>query len=118
MARQCEDHMDVARREKFFLTCGDPAFPGAGLTLRAVAVSAAIVEDGGPMPAVGAFVEVTAECGGATPPNGQQHFDVLPTEPVAISFDEASSGDADEIGHLQGRPAHLLLQRERVVQPQ
>ena len=42
--------------------------------------------------------------------NGPQHFDMLPTEPVAISFEESSSRVADEIGHLQRWPAHLLFQ--------
>src|SRR6266851_8697840 len=36
MRRKCEDQMDVARREKFPATRGDPAFAGRGLTLRAV----------------------------------------------------------------------------------
>src|ERR1700730_6361533 len=103
--------MDVARREKFSLPCGDPAFAGRGLTLRAVSISAAVVGNGGTMPAAGAFIEMTTECGGATPRNGQQHFDMLPAEPLAISFDEGSSHAADEIGHLEGRPAHLLLLR-------
>jgi hypothetical protein len=40
LRRKCEDHMDVTRREKFSLTCGDPAFAGRGLTLRAVAIAA------------------------------------------------------------------------------
>ena len=111
LRRKCEDHMDVARREKFPATRGDPPFPSSGLTLRAVPVSAAVVGDGGTMPAVGAFIEMTAECGGSTARNGQQHFDVLPAEPVAISFDEGSSHAADEIGHLEGRPAHLFLLR-------
>jgi hypothetical protein len=53
------------------------------------------------MPATGAFVEMAAECGGTTPPNGQQHFDVLPTEPVTISFHESMSRGADQIGHLE-----------------
>jgi hypothetical protein len=101
--------MDVARRKKFFLTCSDPAFPGRGLTLRAVPISAGVVRDGGAMPATGALIEMTAECSGTTPRHGQQHFDVLPAEPLAISFDEGSSRAADEIGHLEGRPAHLLL---------
>ena len=79
LRRKCEDHMDVARREKFSLTCGDPAFPGRGLTLRAVSIAAGVVGNGGTMPAAGALIEMTAECGGATPRNGQQHFDVLPT---------------------------------------
>jgi len=49
---------------------------------------------------------MTAECGGTTPANGQQHFDVLPTEPVAISFDEGISRGADQIGHLEWWPDH------------
>src|SRR6266850_2488520 len=101
--------MDVVRREKFSLPCGDPPFPSAGLTLRAVPVSAAVVGDGGAMPAAGAFIEMAAECGGATARNGQQHFDMLPADPLAVSFDKGSSRGADEIGHLEGRPAHLLL---------
>src|SRR5882724_2394052 len=100
LRRKCEDHMDVARREKFSLTCGNPAFSGRGLTLRAVSIAAAVV-----------FIEMAAECGGATARNGQQHFDMLPAEPLAISFDEGSSCAADEIGHLEGRPAHLFLLR-------
>ncbi len=103
--------MDVARGEKFSLTCCDPAFPGRRLTLRAVPVPAAVIRDGGLIPAAGALIEMAAECGGATPPNGQQHFDMLPAEPVAIPFEESSSRAANEIGHLQGRPAHLLLLR-------
>ena len=110
LRRKREDHMDVARREKFSLTCGDPAFAGRGLTLWAVSIAAAVVGDGGTMPAAGAFIKMTAECGGATARNGQQHFDMLPAEPLAISFDESSSRAADEIGHLQRRPAHLLFQ--------
>ena len=101
--------MDVARREKFSLTCCDPSFPGSSLTLRAVAVPAGVVGDGGAMSAAGALVEMTAEGGGATPRNGQQHFDVLPAEPLAISFDESGSRATDEIGHLEGRPAHLFV---------
>src|SRR6202140_1276695 len=111
LRRKCEDHMDVACREKFSSTCGDPSFPGRDLTLRAVSIAAAVVGDGGTMPAAGALIEMTAECSGTTPRNGQQYFDVLPAEPLAISFEEGSSCAADEIGHLKGRPAHLLLLR-------
>src|SRR5260370_42031383 len=118
LRRKCEDHMDVARREELSSTCGDPAFPGRGLTLRAVSIAAAVVGDGGTMPAAGALIEMTAECSGTTPRDGQQHFDVLPAEPLAISFEEASSCAADEIGHLEGRPAHLFLQRRPVFELQ
>src|SRR5258705_4198091 len=110
-AGQCEDHVQVAGREKFSSTSSDPAVPSSGLTLRAMAIAAAVIGDGGTMSAAGALIEMTAECGSTTPPNGQQHFDVLPTEPVAISFDEGISRGADQIGHLQRWPGHLFLLR-------
>ena len=99
----------VARRQKFRRRAVDPPFPSSGLTLWAMAIAAAVIRDGGTMSAAGALVDMTAECGGTTPRNGPQHFDMLPAEPVAVSFDESISRSADEIGHLQRRPAHLLL---------
>jgi hypothetical protein len=61
------------------------------------------------LPAAGALVEMIAECGGTTARNGQQHFDMLPAEPLAISFEKSGSRGADEIGHLKGQPAHLFV---------
>jgi hypothetical protein len=63
------------------------------------------------MSAAHTLIEMTTECGGTTPANGQQHFDVLPTEPVTISFEEGISRGADQIGHLEGWPGHLFLLR-------
>jgi len=108
---QGKDHMNVAGREKLLLPRGDPAIACRDLTLWAVAIAAAVVRNGGTMPAAGALIEMTAECGGTTARNGQQHFDVLPAEPLAISFDKGSSCTADEIGHLKGRPTHLPFLR-------
>ena len=107
-AGECEDHVDVACRKKFSLTRGDPAFPGSNLTLGAVAITTA-VEGDGPMSTASAFIEMTAECGGATPRNGPQHFEMLPAHPMAVSFDECFSRSADEIGHLERWPVHLLV---------
>ena len=115
---QCKDHVQVARRKKLLSTRSDPTFPSSGLTLRAVAIAAAVIRDGGTMPATGALIEMTAECGRTTPPNGQQHFDVLPTEPVAISFDESISRGADQIGHLEWWPGHLLFLRRTAFERQ
>src|SRR5439155_20002076 len=112
---QCEDHVQVAGREKFSSTRSDPAVPSSGLTLRAVAIAAAVIGDGGTMSAAGALIEMTAEGGGTTPADGQQYFDVLPTEPVAISFDEGISRGADQIGHLEWWPGHLVLMRRRTL---
>jgi hypothetical protein len=47
LRRQSED--DVGRGEKLAAPCLKPAFPGTGLTLRAMPVSAAVVRDGGAM---------------------------------------------------------------------
>ena len=61
------------------------------------------------MSAASALIEMPAERGGATPLNGQQHFHVLPTDPLKASFDESASRSADQIGHLERWPVHLLV---------
>src|ERR1700745_1186466 len=119
-AGECEDHVHVARGEKFSSARSNPSFPSGGLTLRAVAISAAVVRNGGTIPQTGAFIRMSPPCGGTTPPNGQHPFDVAPTNPRAVSFDEGSSRGTDEIGYLEQWPAHLLffwrlaLERQRV----
>ena len=35
-----------------------------------------------------------------------EHFDMSPTDPLAVSFDEGSSSSADEIGNLERRRGH------------
>jgi hypothetical protein len=49
------------------------------------------------MSAARALIEMPAEHGGTTPLNGQQHFDVLPGDPLAASFDECLSRNANQI---------------------
>src|SRR5664280_1515097 len=61
---QSENHMHVGRGEKFAATCLKPAFAGAGLTLRAMAVSATVIRDGGAMSTAGALIDMTAALGG------------------------------------------------------
>src|SRR6266478_6578657 len=100
--------MHVRRGKKFPATFLEPTFASAGLTLRAVAISAGVVGDGA-MSAASALIEMSAEHGGATPRNGQQHFDMLPGDPLTASFDECVSRSADQIGHLEGWPIHLLV---------
>ena len=110
--------MEIAGGEKLLLARNNPAVPSGGLTLRAMAIAAAVIRDGGTMPATGALVEMAAEGGGATPANGQQYFDVLPLEPVAISFEESISRGADQIGHLEWWPGHLLFLRRMAFERQ
>ena len=52
---QCEDHVQIAGGEKFSSTRSDPAVPSSGLTLRAMAIAAAVIRDGGTMSAAGAL---------------------------------------------------------------
>jgi hypothetical protein len=47
------------------------------------------------------LIEMSAERGGTTARNGQEHFDVLPADPPTASFDECVSRSADQIGHLK-----------------
>ena len=70
------------------------------------------------MPATSAFIEMPAENGGTTPRNGQQHIDMLPADPLAASFDEGVPCSADQIGHLEWWPVHLLLLRRPVFELQ
>jgi hypothetical protein len=81
-----------------------------------MAIATAVIGDGGPMSAAHALIEMATESGSTTPRNRSQHFDVLPTEPLAVSFDEIFTCSADDIGHLQRRPTHLLLVGRLVVQ--
>src|ERR1035438_7388098 len=60
------------------------------------------------MSAVGAAVAMSAQRGGATACDGQQHFSVLPVDPLVAVFNEGLSSTANNIGHLHERPAHEL----------
>jgi hypothetical protein len=108
--------MEIARGEKLLLARSNPAVPSGGLALWAMAIATAVIGDGGTMSAAHALIEMTAESGGTTTPNGPQYFAVFPMEPMVVSFDERLSGSADDVGHLQRRPAHLVLVRRLVVQ--
>src|SRR5260370_36745014 len=96
--------MDVARREKLLLTRGDPASACRRLTLRAVAIAAAVVGNSGTMPAAGALIDMTAEGGGATPANGPPHLEGLPTAPLALFVRKKTPSPAHGNGPLRGSP--------------
>jgi hypothetical protein len=99
---QCEDNMDVTRWEKLLAPRCEPAIASSCLTLRAVPISARVVGDSA-MSTASAFIEMAAERSCATPCNRQQHFDMFPTDPLAVSLDKGSSSRADEIGNLERR---------------
>jgi hypothetical protein len=106
VAGECEDHVQVAGREKFTTTGGNPPFARSGLKLWVMAIATAVIRDRGTMRAASALIEMSAERSRTTLCDGQQHFDMLPTDPLAVSLNEGSSSSADEIGNLERRRGH------------
>ena len=60
---------------------------------------------------------MSAERGGAAAQDGVQHFEVQPGKPFSAVFEKALSGCADDVGHLDGRPRHLLRTVAGIVFP-
>ena len=112
LMRQREDDVEVAHRQHFGLSLGDPAVAGRGLTLGTVAIAAGVIGDG-LMPALGALVAMAAQSGGAATLDGAQHFDMRPVQPAPALFDEAGARSANNVGHLDGWPVHLLARLTR-----
>ncbi len=52
------------------------------------------------MSAAGTLIAMPAERGRAASFDGQQHFPVLPGDPLATAFEEGLPRDANEVGHL------------------
>src|SRR5260370_38725325 len=99
--RQCEDHMDVTRREKFSSTCGDPPFPRRLLALRTVPVAAGVAEGGGAKPGAGARVEDPAGFRRSAAANDPRPHCLLPPTQAAISLQSTSSPAPEGSGALQ-----------------
>jgi len=60
------------------------------------------------MSAARAFIHVSAERRRAAAQDSSQHFDMQPGKPLATTVPECRPSSADDIGHLDGRPLHLL----------
>src|ERR1700730_18183648 len=101
--------MDVGRGEKFAAPGLDPTFASAGLTLRTVPIATAVVRDCGTMSATGAFIDMTAECGGATARDGQQDLDMGPADPRSVALDESTYCHLNKTGNLKVWPTHQSL---------
>ena len=107
-ARQSEDGVNVACGQQFPFARLEPATARVALASRAMPVSARVVGDGGRMSAAGAAIAMPAQRGGAAARDGLQHLLVLPVDPPAVVFNKCLSGTANNVGHLQERPAHQL----------
>ena len=59
-------------------------------------------------------VPVSAQGSGAAALDGAQYFQMRPPQPGSVVLDEALALRADDVGHLEGGPAHFLCSfRER-----
>ena len=94
--------MDVGCGQEFTAPCLDPALTGAGLTLRAMAITATVIGDGSAISTPRARIDVTAEGGRATACDSKQHLNMGPTKPLTIAFDESGACGTDQVGHLRG----------------
>jgi hypothetical protein len=74
--RNTEDDMEVCRRQDFLFASSEPTLACLCLTLGAMPVTARVVGDDA-LSAPRAFIEVTAESGGAAALDGIHHFEVL-----------------------------------------
>ena len=106
--RQSEDGVDIASGQQFPLARLQPAQARVALAARTMPVAARVVGDPGRMSAAGAAIAMSSQRGGATARDGQQHLPVLPVHPLAAVFNKCLSGTANNVGHLQERPAHEL----------
>src|SRR5687768_17544017 len=68
------------------------------------------------MAALSTPVYMAAESCRAAVPDGAQHLQLRPCEMVSVPFDEPVAGCADNVGHLEGGPAHFFTSlRERLT---
>ena len=107
LVRQGKDQMEVTHRQEFLLAGSKPLLPRGRLTLGAVSIPAGVVRDG-LIAAARTLVTMSTQGSGATTYEGKKNFQVDPVNPAAVVFDEAMALGANDIGHLQGRPAHFF----------
>ena len=61
------------------------------------------------MAAVDALIQMTAQCRGAAPDDGIEHLAMRPCKMRLLLFPETVARRADDVGHLEGGPAHRFI---------
>ena len=101
---QSKDSVDVASGQKLPFARLEPASARVALATRAMSISARVVGDLGRVSAAGAAIAMSTQRGGAAAQDRQQHFSVLPVDPLTAAFDKCLSRTVNNIGHLHQRP--------------
>ena len=66
------------------------------------------------MTAADALIEMTAQCRGTATDDGIEHLAMRPCKMRLLLFPKAVARCADDVGHLEGGPAHRFISlRER-----
>ena len=108
--RNTEDDMEVCRRQDFLFASSQPTLACLCLALGAMPVTARVVGNG-LMTAARTRVEMATQSCCAAVLDGAEHFQLLKAEARPVSVEKAVALCANEIGHLQGGPAHFCLLR-------
>jgi hypothetical protein len=105
--------MVIAHREEFVLTRRKPLVARMCQTLGTVPIPTRVVRDGAMATAVTA-IEMTALRSRATAREGAEHAVVLRRQLGPVCLDKAIAVLSDDVGHLEGWPAHrFCFRRER-----
>src|SRR5271155_1778681 len=108
--RHSEHDVEVAGREKLAFASREPMFTRLRLALRTVPVPARVIGDG-LVTALRTGVDMTAQRSRAAALNGAKGLELLKVKAPSIPIQEAVALRAEDVGHLDGGPAHFCLWR-------
>ena len=114
LMRDAEDDMEVSRRQDFLFASSQPTLARLCLALGAMPVTAGVIGNG-LMTAAGTRVEMPTQRCRAAVLDGAEHFQLLKAEARSVPIEKAVALCADEIGHLQGGPAHFVFCGDRAA---
>ena len=106
--RNSEYHMEVRHAEHFSFARSEPALARLRLAFWAVAITAAVIRDG-LVAAAWTIIDMSAQSRSAALSDGAQHLQLLIAEMLAVLVHESRALCMNEIGHLEGGPAHFGL---------
>jgi len=106
--RQSEDDVIIGNGQQFGLAFGEPSLGCGGLTLRAVAIAAGVVDDAR-MRAVFAALDVSAERGGAASLDRRHDLQLAKADMACVGDAPRRAMGAKDVGDLQRRPRHAAL---------
>src|SRR6476659_6957856 len=101
---QREHHMEIARRQKFFFSGGDPTLARLSLALWTVAITARVIGDG--LATTRTDIDMTAESRCTAMEDGPHYLKLLEMDSVSMTIDEVIALRAKDVGHLHGGPTH------------